>query len=67
MSGKEMEKEIKRYLGIQAEDFQRRLNLAIDGLTGTIEAVEKRLNDKIESTATGLRKELGAKIDALKG
>jgi SMC interacting uncharacterized protein involved in chromosome segregation len=30
MSNKEMEKEIKRYLGILSEDFQHRLNLVID-------------------------------------
>jgi hypothetical protein len=35
MSNKEMEKEIKRYLGILSEDFQHRLNLVIDAQLDT--------------------------------
>ena len=58
MSDKEMEKEIKRYLGILSEDFQHRLNLAIDGLTGRIESTEERLSNKIDAVAKDLRAEI---------
>ncbi len=61
MSNKEMEKEIKRYLDIQAERFTHELGFVID----EIKAVEGRLNRKIESEIVGLRKELTGKIDSV--
>jgi hypothetical protein len=64
MSDKEMEKEIKRYLGILSEDFQHRLNLAIDGLTGKIESSEERLNQRISATEKSLTANLTAKIES---
>ncbi|MBI5211893.1 MAG: hypothetical protein HY957_00780 [Nitrospirae bacterium] len=58
MSDKEMEKEIKRYLDIQAERFTHELGFVID----EIKAVEERLNRKIESEIVGLRKDLKQEI-----
>jgi hypothetical protein len=58
MSNKEMEKEIKRYLDIQAERFTHDLGFVID----EVKAVEERLNRKIESEIGGLRKELKPEI-----
>jgi uncharacterized protein YjbJ (UPF0337 family) len=57
---KEMEKEIKRYLDIQAERFTHELGFVID----EVKAVEERLNRKIESEIVGLRKELTGKIES---
>jgi hypothetical protein len=57
---KEMEKEIKRYLDIQAERFTYELGFVID----EVKAVEERLNRKIESEIVGLRKELTGKIES---
>jgi alpha-D-ribose 1-methylphosphonate 5-triphosphate diphosphatase PhnM len=54
----EMEKEIKRYLDIQAERFTHDLGFVID----EVKAVEERLNRKIESEIGGLRKELKQEI-----
>jgi hypothetical protein len=65
MSNKEMENEIKRYLNIMSEDFQHRLNLAIDGLTGKIESSEERLNQRISATEKSLTANLTAKIEAV--
>ncbi len=61
MSSKEMEKEIKRYLDIQAERFTHDLGFVID----EVKAVEERLNKKIELEIRGLRKELTGKIDSV--
>ena len=60
MSDKEREKEIKRYLDILSEDFQHKLNLIIDGLTGKIESTEERLSNKIDT----VEKSLNSKIDS---
>ncbi|MCL4458203.1 MAG: hypothetical protein M1147_13205 [Nitrospirae bacterium] len=54
MSDKEMEKEIKRYLGIQAERFTHEIGFILD----EVKAVEERLNRKIDSVAIDLRKEI---------
>ncbi|MDA8338104.1 MAG: hypothetical protein M0Z70_02250 [Nitrospiraceae bacterium] len=56
---KEISEEFRRYMGILKEDFQRSLGFVIDGQKD----LERKLTDKIESTATGLRKELTGKIE----
>ncbi len=58
-------KDIKKYLGILSEDFQHKLNLAIDSLTGKIESWELRLSNKIDSAAKDLRKEIREVKDEL--
>lgn len=58
MSDKEIEKEIKRYLDILSEDFQHRLNLAMNGLTGKIESAEDRLDKRISSLENNLKQEI---------
>ncbi len=62
MDSKEIEKEIKRYLDIQAERFTHDLGFVID----EIKAVEERLNRKIESEIVGLRKELKQEINEVR-
>lgn len=58
-------KEFQKYTGIVSEDYQHKLNLAIDGLTGKIESMEERLNSKIDSVAKDLRKEIREVKDEL--
>jgi hypothetical protein len=43
----EFKKDIKRYIGILAGDFQHRLDIAIDGLASKIDSVDKRLREEI--------------------
>ncbi len=69
----EFKKDIKRYMGVLAEDFQHRINLAIDGLTGKIESTEARLSNKIDSVEEKLNNKINSveeglsnKIDSLK-
>jgi hypothetical protein len=45
-------------MGVLAEDYQHKLNLAIEGLTGKIEFTEARLSNKIDTVAKDLRAEI---------
>lgn len=58
MLNEETEKDIKRYLGILAEDFQGRIGFIID----EVKTVEERLNNKIDSEIKKLREDLTFRI-----
>lgn len=50
----DVKEEFKKHTGILLEGFQRSLGFVIDEQKG----IERRLTDKIETTANGLRKEM---------